>query len=69
LYFAVLQPVFARVFTDNPALVDTPIIRSAPELIAVGLALITLVGKGSKLVKLWNYRSAAPFTMQMEMDG
>jgi hypothetical protein len=61
LYFAVLEPVFARVFTDNPALVDTPIIRSAPELIAVGMALITLVSKGSKLVKLWNYHSPPPY--------
>jgi hypothetical protein len=48
LYFAVLVPVFARL-DINPDL---------PELIAIVLAIITLLTKGAKLARLWNYSSA-----------
>ncbi len=66
LYFAVLQPVFERIITDSSTLID--MLGSAPEIIAVSLALITLVSKGSKLVRLWNYRNSSvpPYTVQTD---
>jgi hypothetical protein len=53
LYFAVLVPVFARL-DINPDL---------PELIAIILAVITLLTKGAKLARLWNYSSAPSPTL------
>jgi hypothetical protein len=52
MYFAVLKPIFEHIVTTNPSL---SFIDSAPELIAIGYAVITLIGRGSRLVKLWNY--------------
>ncbi|MBZ0286978.1 MAG: hypothetical protein K8I30_05145 [Anaerolineae bacterium] len=46
LYFAVLLPFFQRL---NPELNDLA------EVIAVILAVITLLTKGAKLINLWNY--------------
>ncbi len=68
LYFAVLEPIFERILTANPTLIDMPIIGSAPEIIAVSYAVVTLVGRGSRLVKLWNYRQSAtpPFTVKTD---
>lgn len=60
LYFAVFEPVFTRVITDNPSL--TSLLGSAAEIIAVGFALITLVSRGSRLVRLWNY--STPFAVK-----
>lgn len=62
LYFAVLAPAFDRLVTDNPALAGA--FGSAAETIAIGLALLTLVSKGIKLVRLWSYRNtgAPPFS-------
>jgi len=53
LYFAVLQPGFERL-TTNPPLTDLP------EIIAVSFAVITLLSKGTTLVRLWNYQSSTP---------
>lgn len=53
LYFVVLQPVFERI-TTNPALTNLPAV------IAAGLALLTLVSNGSKLVRLRNNSSPTP---------
>ena len=65
-YFVVFSPIFERVITDNPALMY--MLGSAPEIIAVSFALITLVSKGSRLVRLWNYRSSStpPFAAKAE---
>src|SRR5262249_19826614 len=67
LYFAVLSPGFERIYTDNPTLIT--LLGSAPKIIAVGLALVTLVSKGSKLVKLWNYRNTSTLPFIVKTDG
>lgn len=67
LYFAVFEPIFERIVTDNPTLLD--ILSSAPEIIAVSFALITLVSKGSRLVKLWNYRSSGTPPVVVKTDA
>ena len=56
LYFAVLSPLFTRITSDNPALMD--LLGNAAEIIAIGFALLTLVSRGSKLVSLWNYHNS-----------
>jgi hypothetical protein len=61
-YFAVSKPFFERLITTNPDLRNIVPIARGPEIIAVIFAIITLIGGGTRLVKLWNYRtsSAAP---------
>jgi hypothetical protein len=48
LYFAVLLPFFEH-FPGNPGL------RDVAEIIAIVLGIITLLTKGAKVVRLWNY--------------
>ena len=55
LYFVLFKPIFERIIADNPSLVDLPVISSAPEIIAIGSALITLLSRGSRLVRLLTY--------------
>jgi hypothetical protein len=66
LYFAVLGPFFQRLLTVNPSLTSWPLSDRWPQIIAVSFAVITLLGRGSRLVKLWNYRQSAtpPFTVK-----
>lgn len=52
LYFAVLKPFFDRVTAANPVLAGI----AFAEIIAVALAVLTLLGKGARLVTLWNYQ-------------
>lgn len=61
MYFAVFKPVFERIIADNPSLADAPLLGNAPEIIAVISAIITLAGKSSRLIKLWNQRSGSLF--------
>lgn len=51
LYFVLYQPLYARLITAVPALTDVPL----PEILVVIGAIGTLVRRGSRLVKLWNY--------------
>jgi hypothetical protein len=60
LYFAIFVPLFQRAILDDPGLVSRPIISSAPELIVIGMALITLLGRGARLVRLWGYQNNPP---------
>jgi hypothetical protein len=64
LYFVLYQPIFARVVESNPALADVPI----PQIITIITAVITLVGRGGRQIKLWNYRKSAapPFAIKTE---
>ncbi len=56
LYFAVTKPLFERILADNPTLSSSlPMLGSLPEIIAIGIAVITLLGRGVKLMQLWNY--------------
>jgi hypothetical protein len=55
LYFVLFKPIFERMVADNPSLIDLPVIGSVPEIIAVGFALITLLSRGGRLVRLLTY--------------
>lgn len=56
LYFAIAKPLFERVLADNPTLSSgLPILASAPEILAIGYGVVTLLARGSKLIRLWNY--------------
>lgn len=56
LYFVLYEPILQRIFQDNPSLAETPIIHSIPEAITIIFAVLTLLNRGTQLVKLWNYR-------------
>lgn len=60
LYFVVTKPLFEQIITATPPL------DSIPEIIAISYAVIMLLTRGTKLVRLWNYRnnSTLPFTPQ-----
>lgn len=60
LYFAVLLPFFER---HNPEL------RDLAEVIAVVLAIITLLTKGAKVVRLWNYTDNGAPSLKAKHDG
>lgn len=66
LYFVIYRPLTERILIAVPTLANVPFIDKTPEIIAVATAISTLVTRGSKLVKLWNYRnsSTSPFTIQ-----
>lgn len=66
VYFVFLRPLFERLSVAVPGLFNIPLFDRSPEIIAASMAIITLLDKGSKLVKLMNYRrgSAAPITVR-----
>lgn len=66
MYFVVYAPVFAHIIPTIPALNNVPFIDRGAEIIVVITAVSTLVSRGSKLVKLWNYRNSStpPFTVK-----
>ncbi|MFN8376024.1 MAG: hypothetical protein U0694_24515 [Anaerolineae bacterium] len=66
LYFAVLKPFFDHLLASNPSLGSVPLMGSAPEIIAVGFAVLTLISGGAKLMRLWNYSSRPPFTVKKD---
>lgn len=56
LYFAVTKPLVERLLVDQPHLADVIFIARAPEIFAVMYAVITLISRGTTLVRLWGYR-------------
>jgi len=58
LYFVAYEPLLARLLADIPGLANVPAIDSAPEIVVVIGALITLIGRGSRLVGLWRERGS-----------
>jgi hypothetical protein len=58
-YFAVTKPFFERLLTANPDLKNIAPIARGPEIIAIIFAVVTLIGGGTRLVKLWNYRAGS----------
>ncbi len=54
LYFVLYKPILERLLIANPSLADLVWVVNAPEIIVAVGAIITLLGRGSKLVKLWN---------------
>jgi hypothetical protein len=53
LYFAVLEPFFKGVVMATPALASIPL----AQIVAIALAVLTLLNRLSKLVRLRNYRA------------
>jgi hypothetical protein len=53
LYFVIYEPLVQRFVPTTPALADLP------EILVIFTAVITLIGKGSKLIALWNYPGRA----------
>ena len=66
LYFAVLEPFFAQISAGDSFLANLPLIDSGAQIIAVGFALLSLVSRGYRQVRLWTYTtsSPAPFSIQ-----
>lgn len=60
LYFVLYKPFFERLITTAPALANIPLFDRSPEIITIITAVIMLLGNGSKLVKLLNYRNNDP---------
>ena len=67
LYFAVLSPGFERIIANNPALGG--VLGSAPEIITVGLGLLTLLGRGAGLVRLWGYANGGTAPVIARIDA
>lgn len=66
MYFVFFRPLYERLLETAPALLDIPLFDRSPEIVAALLAIITLLDKGSKLVRMLNYRrdAAAPITVK-----
>jgi hypothetical protein len=62
LYFAVLRPVFERLDGNEP-------LTNLPEIIAIIFAVITLLSKGAKLVRLWNYTDNTAPSLKARRQG
>lgn len=60
LYFVVLEPLLGRLLEANPSLAEITFIHSVPEAIAVIMALIIVLSKGSKFSNLLNERTSPP---------
>ncbi|CAG0995262.1 hypothetical protein ANRL4_02727 [Anaerolineae bacterium] len=60
LYFAVLEPLAERALSATESPTARTIIANAPELFAIGYAVIALSGHGMRLIRLWGYKDAAP---------
>ncbi len=57
LYFVLYEPLLERIVTAVPTIGQIAFIESVPETFVIITAVITLVGRGNRLVRLWNYGS------------
>lgn len=65
VYFVVSTPLVERALATIPTLSNIPFFESLPQIILVSSAVITIVTRGGRLIKLWNYRnSRTTFTTQ-----
>lgn len=66
LYFVVFEPIYQRLIVAAPQLANVPFLSQGPEIIAASMAIVTLLGDGAKLIRLWNYRHqrTLPITIQ-----
>jgi hypothetical protein len=69
LYFVIYEPLLARILIAVPSLANVSFIDNVPEIIVVITALITLVGRGSRLVALWNYRNSSALNDAVKSRG
>lgn len=69
LYFTVYEPLLGRILIAVPSLTNVSFINSVPEIIVIVFALITLVGRGSRLVALWNYRNTSAPVFPVKSRG
>ncbi len=65
-YFVVSKPFVEHILVTVPQVADIAVVRQLPEIILISSVVISLVSRGVKLVKLWNYRAATiPFSVQI----
>lgn len=69
MYFVLYKPVFERIFAGNPALIEIPLVASAPQIIAVATALLALAVNARKFVRLWNYRTGHTTSFFIKADS
>jgi hypothetical protein len=61
-----LEPFFAQISTGDSFLASLPLIDSGAQIIAVGFALLSLISRGFRQLRLWSYgnNTPQPFTPQ-----
>ena len=69
LYFVLYEPIVGSIMASSSSLADVPVIESLPEIIVIVTALITLLGRGSKLVGMWSYQNDAPSPFAIKSGG
>lgn len=69
LYFVLYVPLLSYLMTTFPTLATVPSIQSVPQIIVIAAAVITLVGKGSKLIRLWDYQSRSTRPLAVRNSG
>lgn len=55
-YFALIRPLADHLIAGNPDLANVIFVARAPEIFAVTYAVITLISRGTRLMRLWSYR-------------
>jgi hypothetical protein len=55
-YFAVTRPLADHLLAGNPVLANVIFVARGPEIFVVIYAVITLINRGTTLVRLWGYR-------------
>lgn len=68
LYFVLYLPIFDRIVASTPALADTPLIGSAPEILVVLSAVSTLVRRTPRLLRLWNRHAGSTSAFIIQTD-
>jgi hypothetical protein len=66
LYFVLYRPLFQRFAAAFPAFATLPVIDKLPEILAIGLSVLTLVSRSGKLVSLWNYSPSPPMLQKQK---
>lgn len=64
LYFVLYEPVAQRLVGSVPSLASGGTLENIPELMVILNAILTVIGRGSRQLRLWNYRDppSAPVT-------
>ncbi len=61
LYFVLYRPIVTRIIGDHPDWVVTlPFLSNAAEMIAIFIAVTTLISRGIKLIRLWQFDKTSP---------
>ncbi|GEM_PF-439203 len=69
MYFVLYKPIFERIMADNPSLTEVPLLTSTPEIIAITGAILTLISRSSRFIKLWNHRTTHTTSFFIQADS